>query len=354
MSKGTHCFEILLADSLPRALPQVVVAFGDDAFLRRQTVKRVLELAKIDAHDAKVFDGEECVWRDVHDELATVSLFDPDERRVAIIKHGDDFVKLARPQLEKWCSGPVEASLMFLEVSSFPANTKLYKIAAEKGWCIDCAPPKGKGWGSPVDANSVQSWVKSWASHAHKLQLTSAQATLVCDLVGADFGLIDQELAKAALYAQDKGKIDDATLKQAVGSWRTQTVWEIIAAAVEGRTAQALEQLHKVVNAGESPMAIAPQMAWSMRRFGNATCLIVQAERDQRKLGLRDALAAAGFRPFELNQAEKQLRRLGRSRGSVLLDWLLELDLKLKGSHSHEDRSLFAIEEFIVRLAGAE
>lgn len=354
MSKGTHCFELLLADRLPHDLPPVVVASGDDAFLRRQTVGRVLELAKIDSQDAKVYDGEECQWRDVHDELATVSLFDPDHRRVAIVKRGDDLVKRSRPQLEKWCSGPVLSSLLVIELSSFPGNTKLYKIVADKGWCIDCAPPKSKSWGNPVDVKSVQTWVKNWAIHAHNLQLTSAQAATVCDLVGVDFGLIDQELAKAALYSHDNGKIDDSALKQAVGSWRTQTVWEVIAAAVEGKTVQALEQLHKLVHSGESPMAIAPQMIWSLRRYGNATCLILQAERNHQKLTLRDALTAAGFRPFDLTQAEQQLRRLGRNRGKVLLNWLLELDLKLKSSHSQDDRGVFAIEELVVRLAGAE
>lgn len=354
MSKGTHCFEILFASKLPRALPAVVVAFGDDAFLRRECVARLVELAEIDIHDAKVFDGEDCSWRDVHDELVTVSLFDPEARRIAIIKHGDDFVKASRAQLEKWCAAPVESSLMLLEVGSFPANTKLFKIASEKGWCLDCSAPKGKGWGNPVDAKAVQAWIKQWAKHKHALELTQAQAAMVFDLVGSDFGLLDQELAKAALYAQDNGKIGDEGLKQAIGSWRTQTVWEIIAAALEGRAATALTHLHKVIHAGESPLAIAPQMSWSLRRYGNATQLILQAERAQRKLPLRDALVKAGFRPFELQPAEAQLRRLGRRRGQMMLDWLLELDLKLKGTHSKDDRGVLALEEFIVKLAGDE
>jgi DNA polymerase-3 subunit delta len=352
MSKGTHCFDILFADSLPHDLTPVVVAFGDDAFLRRATIARLAALAKIDLQGAKVFDGEECLWRDVHDELATVSLFDPDERRVAVVKQGDDFVKSARAQLEKWCAAPVESSLLLLEISSFPANTKLFKIASEKGWCLDCSAPKGKGWGNPVDTKAVQGWIQKWGRQSHALQLTQAQAALVLDLVGSDCGLLDQELAKAALYAQDNGKIDDAALKQAIGSWRTQTVWEIIAAAVEGRTSTALEELHKVIHSGESPMAIAPQMSWSLRRYGTATHLIAQAERGQHKLSLRDALAQAGFRGPELQKAEQQLRRIGRVRGQAMLDWLLELDLKLKGSHSHEERGAFALEEFIVRLAG--
>lgn len=342
-SKGTHSLDLLTASSLPRELPPVVVTFGDDAFLRLQTIHHLLQLAKIDVENAKKFDGESCLWRDVHDELSTVSLFDPDERRVAIVRSGDDLVKSARPQMEKWFAKPVTQSLLLLEVTSFPANTKLYKIAAESGWCIDCSAPKGK---------AVETWIKKWAASPHKLQLTASQVGFIVDRVGPDFGLLDQELAKAALYADDKGAITDERLALAIGSWRTQTMWEITAAAVEGRTAQALEQLHKVIQAGESPMAIVPQMSWSMRRYGTATQLIAQAERLRLKLTLRDALARAGFRPYELGTAESQLRRLGRARGLAMLDWLLELDMKLKLSHSQGDRAVFAVEEFIVRLAG--
>lgn len=343
MSKGTDSLDLLMASSLPRELPPVVVAFGDDAFLRLKTMHHLLKLAKIDAETVKTFDGEACAWRDVHDELATVSLFDPDERRVAIVRYGDDLVKSARAQMEKWFTKPVALSLLLLELTSFPSNTKLYKMAADSGWCIDCSAPKTK---------AIEAWIKKWAASAHKLQLTGSQVGFIMDRVGPDFGLLDQELAKAALYADDSGAIADDRLTLAIGSWRTQTVWDITAAAVEGRSAYALEQLHKLIQAGESPMAVVPQMSWSLRRFGVATQLIAQAERLRRKLSLRDALARAGFRPFELGSAENQLRRLGRMRGLSMLDWLLELDLKLKLSHSKEDRAVFAVEEFIVKLAG--
>ena len=343
MSKGTHCLDLLMAKSLPRELPPVVVTFGDDSFLRLQTIHRLLELAKIDAETSKTFDGESCAWRDVHDELATVSLFDPDERRVAIVRSGDDLVKSSRPLMEKWFTKPVPQSLLLLELTSFPSNTKLYKMAAESGWCIECSAPKGK---------AVEDWIKKWAASKYQLTLAASQVGFILDRVGPEFGLLDQELAKASLYAEEGGKITDERLKLAIGSWRTQTVWEIVAAAVEGRTSHALEQLHKVIQSGESPMAVLPQMSWSLRRFGMATHIVAQAERLRRKVSLRDALARSGFRPFELGTAETQLRRLGRVRGLAMLDWLLELDMKMKLSHSQEDRAVFAMEEFIVRLSG--
>ena len=47
--------------------------------------------------------------------------------------------------------------------------------------------------------------------------------------------------------------------------------------------------------------------------------------------------------------AEGRLRRLGLRRAGNLLDWLLELDLKIKLSHSQTDRAIFALEELCLR-----
>lgn len=351
MPQKSHCFDILLEDKITGKLPEVVVAYGDDSFLRRATYHRLLKHVCREEEEVRTFDGDECVWRDVHDELATLSLFDPLARRIAFVANGDHLVKNARAQLEKWCAAPAPESLLFLELSSFPANTKLFKVAAENGWCIDCSAPKGRGFDSGPDSKAVEKWVAGWSGRVHGLHLTSKQVTTIVDLVGGDeFGLLHQELSKLALFADERGQVTDETLKTNVGSWRTQTVWKIVEAIAEGKTALALNELQKVFLTGESPAAVVPQLSWSLRRFGVASHLVVQAERVGQPISLSQALSQAGFRPYELEKAQRQLVRIGRRRAVKLLDELLNLDLKLKGSHSHLDRSIFAIEEFVAKL----
>ena len=75
MAKGTHCFEILMDGRLPSShLPGVIVLAGDDNFLPRETGASLLKISGIEIDEPKSFDGEECKWIDVHDELATMSL----------------------------------------------------------------------------------------------------------------------------------------------------------------------------------------------------------------------------------------------------------------------------------------
>lgn len=351
MSKASHCFEILMNGTLPGPLPGVIVAYGDDGFLRRETSSTILKLAGIDIEDAKLFDGEECKWIDVHDELATMSLFETSSHRVAVVRAADKFVKDSRPQLEKWCEHSAADSVLILQVSTFPANTKLYKSAAKNGWCIDCGLPTGGGRSKAPSMPELKKWMQAWAKSQHQLKLTSAQASLILDAVGPDCGLLHQELAKLALYADDSGAMKDDVVRQNVGSWRTRTMWEIADAIADGRTVDALEQLERVFAAGEHPAAVIPQIAWSLRRFGNAAQLILQSKRNGTSLSAKAAISQCGFWGNDAQLAEGRLRQMGLRKASKLLDWLLELDLKIKGSHSNPARAIFALEELSLRFA---
>ena len=119
----------------------------------------------------------------------------------------------------------------------------------------------------------------------------------------------------------------------------------------EGRVAEALAHVDRLLATGESINALLPQLSWGLRRFGVAVQLIEQAERVSKTLKIPEALALAGFRKNDLGNAERQLRRIGRARASKILLWLLEADRKLKGSHSQDERTRFMLEELLMRFS---
>lgn len=351
MPKGIHCFDILMKRELPGELPGVVVAFGDDSFLRRETASSVLELSGIDTDSVKVFDGDECKWLDVHDELATLSLFEASAKRVAVVNAADKLIKDARAALERWCEAPSAGSLLILQVGSFPSNTKLYKAADKRGWCLDCSLPTSGPRSKTPSIPELKKWVQSWAKSKHALNLTQQQVTLIIDAVGTDCGLLHQELAKLALYADESGTLTDKATHEHVGSWRTRTMWEIADSIVDGRTSDALAQLDRVFASGEHPAAVIPQIAWSLRRFGNAAQLVLQGRRTGSPISAKAAIGQCGFWGKDAQLAEQRLRNLGLLKASKILEWLLELDLKIKGSHSNPSRAIFALEELCLRFA---
>lgn len=353
MSKGTHCFEVLLEGRVPAELPGVLAAYGDDAFLRRETARRLLELKGFEPEDYRTFDGEEAKWLDIHDELATLSLFGGDSRRVAVVTSADKLVKTARPQLEKWCAAPPASSLLVLQLHSFPANTKLFKLIDKLGGCIHCGLPTGGGRSKTPSLAEVKRWISRWGEAELKLKLTTTQAALVLDAVGPDCGLLHQELSKLALYADERGKLSDDRVRQNVGSWRTRTMWEIADAIADGNIANALEQLERVFASGEHPAAVIPQVSWSLRRYAKAAHLILQAKRLGTSLSAQAAVGQSGFWGNDAKLAEQRLKRMGLRRASSLQHWLLDLDLKIKGSHSTPSRAVLALEQVCMQFADA-
>jgi DNA polymerase-3 subunit delta len=230
--------------------------------------------------------------------------------------------------------------ILILEVRSWPANTRLYKAVAATGLAIDCkAPARPAGW------------LVGWARDAHGAEMTPDAAEMLVDMVGSELGLLDQEVAKLVLVAE-AGRISPETVAENAGSWRVKTAWQMLDAALDGKTAEALVELDRLLSAGEHPIAILAQVSASLRRLAAATRLVLDAEQAGRRMPLRQALQEAGVRPFALEKAERQLRRLGRHRGASLYRWLLQADLDLKGASAQPPR--LVLERLVVQLAAPE
>ncbi len=351
---ATHSFSILAGGKLPEPVPPVVALFGDDAFLRGESAVAIIRMMGLDTADYRSFDGEECKWIDVHDELATLSLFDSGGYRAAMVTAADRLVEDARSQLEKWCGAPAKDSVLLLQVASLPTNTRLYKLIDKHGMCVQCSLPTGGPRSKTPSIPKLRDWLVEWARARCELSLTASQASAVIDAIGTDCGLLHQEVSKLALYADENGKLTDEVLRASMGSWRTRTVWEVADAIADGRVTAALEQLQKIFAAGESPSAVIPQLSWSLRRFGKAAQLLLQSKRLRQRMGAQVAITQAGFWGNDAKLAEQRLRRMGLRKAGRLPEWLLELDLKIKGTHSQPGRAIFALEELCVRLADTE
>ena len=355
MDRTPHAFEFL--DTPPDSIPAVCVLYGDENFLTSLCLERIQDQLGDGEDDfpATVLEGANLAWRDVSDELATASLFGPDQR-VVILRRADDFVSKNRPQLEDYVSNPSKSSTLIVDVKTFPGNTKLAKKVAASGLVIACRPPERKtGKSKAVDYSTLNKWIAKWAKREHGIKLKSTAAQQLVDLTGTDIGRINQELAKLALSLDDpKSEVGPDDVVTIIGGWRTKTTWDLLDAACDGNAAEALVQLDRLLMSGEHPQALFGAFSWSLRRFAAATRAVQAMEHGGRRPNLSEALLSAGFRKFPqgaLKQAESQLRQLGRERAGKLYAQLLDTDLKLKGSHSQPNRARHAMEMLLVGLS---
>jgi DNA polymerase-3 subunit delta len=333
-----------LEASAERDIPPVCVVYGDDPFLKRETL-RALRQAVLGEGDGEysfaVFSGDTAEYSRVMDELATLSLFG-DGRRLAIVEDADDFVSEHRQALEEYVARPRSNGVLVLEVRTFAATTRLAKAVAASGLPVECKTPS---------ENVIVKWLVKAATSRHQARLERPAAEQLLDLVGPSLGLLDQELAKLAASVKAPASIGVEQVQALVGGWRVRTTWDMIDLALEGKTGAALNQLDKVLLAGEEPIALYGQIGYSLRKMAAATRFVQQAEAAGRRPNLREALEAAGVRSFVMAKAEAQLRQIGRERGARLYGWLLEADLAMKGNRSRGDGPRLVLEQLFCRLA---
>jgi DNA polymerase-3 subunit delta len=343
-------FDLLLDAASIEARP-VCVIVGGDGFLQHE-VRRAL-IATIYGADGdatpEVLDGETAQLRDVLDALSELSLFGS-ERRVVVIADADALVKEYREKLEDYVAKPRDDAVLILEVSSWPSNTRLAKAVAKSGLTISCQMPD-KNPGLSQYNRQLKDWLIAIAKRESESTLARDAVDQLVELVPPEPGILYQEVARLALLAGPSKKIDAALVRDNVGGWRTRKTWDMIDAAADGRASDALEQLDRLLAAGEDPQGLLPQMASTFRKFALAVRLFDQAERRGQPLSIRQAVERAGVLPFKLNDAERQLKQIGRPRARQLYRWLLAADLEIKGYNSAKDRARRVLETLIIRLS---
>ena len=338
-----HAFELLAKP--PEKVADVVALFGGDTTLRAWA----LQLLSADG-DVTQFEGESTKWSDLRDDLATASLFDLGGKRTIVVRSADKFVSDHRPEIEKYLAKPGSASRLVLELDSLASNTRVYKSLLKDHALVACGSETNSKLG--VTAATRRKFLTGYVAAKHNVKLTSGSADALVEMIGEEIGMLETEIAKLALYLDPGDTIQEDLVREVVAGWQGKTVWQITDAIAAGDAAEALRQLDKLMSGGQKPIALLPQIAWSLRRLGLATAVVEYNERIGRRFQLEDALSSAGVkRPGEIQQSKKQLQAMRRERAKKLLPWLLDADLRLKGTHSNDPRDRFLLEYLVTRLA---
>jgi DNA polymerase-3 subunit delta len=307
---------------------------GDESFLKRQVLDalRTLVLGPEGGDlGLTTVSGDAAIWASIHDELETLPFLSP--RRLVVVDGADPFVTRERSRLEKYVAAPSRTGVLVLEVQSWPANTRLAKLLPDEA-TLDCkALPVGR----------LPQWCRSWCSARYGKDVAPAAAQLLVDLVGAQMGQLDQELTKLALYAGAAPRVEVADVDTLVGNSRAEKTWKIFDLIGAGQQSEALTLLDRFFEQGEDPFRLLGAFSHHLRGLARASRLVA------RGIPLTVALAQAGIPPFAVRGAEAQMRHLGRGRLDSLFDWLLQIDLGLKGSSQLPARTL--LERLVVRLA---
>ena len=352
MAAALHLFELLKKPpaDLDRGL---CLLYGSDRFLQQLALEAIIKVALGEQHDDVPLGryDKAALWRDVADELNTVSLFGGDSQRVVIVDEADSFLSEYRDKLEKMLESP-PAGLLVLLLSKCNGNSKIYKglAAAEPGRLVHCGPPTGRG--GKADSGKIGAWLQDRASQNYQLQLTRDGAAWLEELCQGHFGLMEQGLIKLSLVLDKQDSADGDQVQSIVGGWKSESIWNLIDTAAAGNSATALAQLDKLILSGDTPFALLGQIAWSLRRFAQATYMFLDAEGSNQRLSIGNALIESGFKDWSVKENSQRLKQIQRQRGQQLYQWLRDADRALKSWASRSEPSRLVLEQLIVKLDG--
>lgn len=325
-------------DKLP--VQPIYVLHGDEEFLKRQAqraIRRRVLGAGDDGPGCSSYAGERIAWATINDELHTLPFLAP--RRLVVVEAADPFVSRERARLEKLftetAAGRAAPGVLLLDVTSWPANTKLAKLTPE-AWHLSCKVPSSQ---------QLPQWCINWCIGQYGKQLAGAAARLLVDLVGPQMGLLDKELEKLSVYIGAAPKIESRDVDALVGQSREESTWKVFDLIGTGQSGEALTLLDRLLDQGQEPMRLLGAFSMQLRRLAQAARLTAQG------VPLAEAMNRAGFPSFPSarQSAEAQMRHLGRRRLDRLYDWLLETDQGMKGGSQLPPRVL--LERLVVRLA---
>jgi DNA polymerase-3 subunit delta len=256
-------------------------------------------------------------------------------------------------------------------VKSWPSNTRLYKSVDAKGLPIECK--------TPSEAELLR-WLTKHSDANHGAKLDPDAAELLYEIVGDNMGRLDQELEKLALIARtpttaitdalaessdsaatatdtkkpdakSKPLITRDLVEEAVGGWRARSAWDLSKQMNLGNAADALLQLQRLYDAGEDPIPLLAMVSSSLRKLAAATRMAdINQSENRRGEDLKTLLTKAGI-TYRVQESEEQLKQITRPRGRQILDWLVKIDLALKGRNSRGHKARLMLEELIVKLS---
>lgn len=331
-----HALEFLRNPSTPGVRPFYAV-FGDEPFLRRESVDAILRVAldgDSDGMAAAHFDGEKANLASVLDEARTLPFLAP--RRVVVVDNADPFVTKSRRELEAYAEAPSPTGTLVLAVKTWPSNTKLAKLVEKVGLAIECKTPGER---------ELTAWLAKFAKGRHGATLAADAAELLIELVGAEVGLLAAEVEKLATFVGDRKEIGREDVARVVGAGRIETIWKVLDAATTGRSGDALDDLDRLLTSGEHPVGLLAAMTASLRKVHHAGQL------RRSKVELREACKQAGIPTFPaaIESTRKQHAHLGPTRVDQLPERLLRADLDLKGSSRLPPRTI--LERLLVELS---
>lgn len=299
---------------------------GPEQWVKRHKLEQLRAALEKEHGELQVMhhEGRTASLADILDDLRTFSMMQ--QYKLVIVDEADQFVsEQTRPALERYAKAPVDHATLVLRCTKWNAG-RLDKLVTK----IKCEPLSGR---------DLKNWLIDRAATTYDCKLAAPAAMALIDQLGHDMSQMDNELAKLAVLAGPGEAVTAKMISQVVGRASDEQAWAVqeavLAAVQSGRSGQAIEKIHEVVDLSRQPdVLVVYFVADLVRKLYLATLLKQQ--------GVSDAQIGREMKLWgpRMGMFMNLLRRLDETSAGRLFDRIVNLDARSKSGFGKPMRNL--------------
>jgi DNA polymerase-3 subunit delta len=300
---------------------------GGESLLRDDALTALRRAALGDGDPTFNFDrleGAGATAAALLDALQTLPVFSA--RRLVVLVEPESRRGGARPlvdALAQWVGDPREGDTSVLVVIAARPDRRARWVRAFGDAVVACE--------APGQAREIAAFVRAEAER-QGIALARGAAEALAERIGPQLQMIRTELTKLALLAGPGEPVTAAQVGIGTAVSAEEPIWDLTDAIGEGRPADALRVLSRLIASGEAPPVLLGALVSHFRRL------------------LRTAAGGdVAGPPFVRRKLASQAKRYGVARLRAALDALHETDLALKGAGAL--RPELALERVVISLA---
>lgn len=223
----------------------VYVLYGEEAYLKRQYVKKLKDIciAGDDTINYNKFEGKDIVPREVISLAQTLPFFA--ERRLIILEN-TGFFKRSCDELADYIPEISDSACLVFVEGEVDKRTRLFKAVKEKGRISEF---------KQQDTKTLIKWILGILKKENK-KITESTMNLFLEKTGCVMDNIYQELEKLLCYTIDKDTITSADVDAVCTVQVTNRIFDMIHAIAEKKQKKALELYYDLLALKEPPMRI--------------------------------------------------------------------------------------------------
>jgi DNA polymerase-3 subunit delta len=298
---------------------------GDEPLLREDALRAlrgaVLAGSAAEAFDFERLEGARTQVGALKDAVRTLPVLAP--RRLVVLEEPDAARGGVGDALPELLTGLAEESSCVLLALAAKPDRRARWVKAFGAAVVECSAPRR--------AAEITEFVRREAER-QGVALERGAAELLAERAGPQLMWIRSEIGKLALLAGEGRAVTRAHVAAGTQDAAEAPIWDLTDAIGEGRGADALMALGKLLAAGAPPPVLLGSMVSHFRRL----------------LRVGHGAEVAGP-PFVQKKLAKQARRYGAQRLRASLDAIHDTDLALKGAGAL--RPELALERLVLALA---